>query len=323
MLSTEAIERTDVATRDVVQAHEAIRDTFAGHRLAIRGSKDSFRYRQATVSAGLLSVDALQHTMEVREDVDPIDHTWIGLLAGGQLGVAHAGEEIRALPGDVLLFPQGVPFTSEWQVLSLLLVRFPTEEVARRAAARTGIDPADFRFESMSALSAALGRYSRDTVQYLHSLFRGGDPAIAAPLVRAGALDAAVAAALATFPSTATAADATGPAGKATPAAVRRAIAHVDGHAAEPLSLADIAEASGIGARALQDAFRRHRNTTPTAYLRRVRLERAHRELQATDPTQGATVTAIAARWGFAHPGRFAVAYRRAYGRSPQQTLLS
>jgi AraC-like DNA-binding protein len=323
MLSTESIERMDVATRDVLRAHEAIRDTFAGHRLAIRGSKDSFRYRQTTASVGSLSVDAVQHTMDVREDVDPIDDTWIGFLTGGQLSVTHAGEEARALPGDVLLFPQGVPFVCEWQVMSLLVVRFPTGEVARRAAARTGIDPADFRFEGMSAVSAALGRYCRDTVQYLHSLFRGGDPAIADPLVRAGALDAAVAAVLATFPNTATAARPTGPAGRATPAAVRRAIAHIDGHAAEPLSLADIAAASGIGARALQDAFRRHRNSTPTEYLRRVRLERAHRELQATDATQGATVTAIAARWGFAHPGRFAVAYRRTYGRSPQQTLLS
>jgi transcriptional regulator GlxA family with amidase domain len=29
----------------------------------------------------------------------------------------------------------------------------------------------------------------------------------------------------------------------------------------------------------------------------------------------------IAARWGFAHPGRFAALYREAYGTSPSRTL--
>ncbi|WP_234365235.1 helix-turn-helix domain-containing protein [Streptomyces sp. RTd22] len=35
------------------------------------------------------------------------------------------------------------------------------------------------------------------------------------------------------------------------------------------------------------------------------------------------TVTEIAARWGFWHPGRFAALYRESYGRSPHQTLRS
>ena len=44
------------------------------------------------------------------------------------------------------------------------------------------------------------------------------------------------------------------------------------------------------------------------AYLRRVRLDRAHRDLQAANPAVD-TVTAIAVRWGFTHAGRFSVAY--------------
>nr|WP_257019637.1 helix-turn-helix domain-containing protein [Streptomyces sp. TLI_235] len=33
------------------------------------------------------------------------------------------------------------------------------------------------------------------------------------------------------------------------------------------------------------------------------------------------TVTGVAARWGFAHPGRFAEACRKAYGVAPSVTL--
>ena len=37
--------------------------------------------------------------------------------------------------------------------------------------------------------------------------------------------------------------------------------------------------------------------------------------------TSAPTVAELAARWGFAHPGRFAVAYRAKFGHSPSETL--
>jgi transcriptional regulator GlxA family with amidase domain len=105
------------------------------------------------------------------------------------------------------------------------------------------------------------------------------------------------------------------------PATVRRAVAFVDEHAGEPIGVEDIADAARVGVRALQLAFRKHRDTTPLEYLRRVRLDRAHRDLQDADPTRGDTVAGIATRWGFAHPGTFAIEYRRTYGRPPSATL--
>lgn len=38
------------------------------------------------------------------------------------------------------------------------------------------------------------------------------------------------------------------------------------------------------------------------------------------DPA-GTTVTDIAVRWGFPHPGRFSVVYRRRFGEKTSQTL--
>ncbi|WP_461747224.1 hypothetical protein [Kocuria sp. U4B] len=46
-----------------------------------------------------------------------------------------------------------------------------------------------------------------------------------------------------------------------------------------------------------------------------------HADPVAGDPTAGDAVAALAARWGFAHPGRFATAYRAAYGFTPRRTL--
>ncbi|MEJ2861151.1 helix-turn-helix domain-containing protein [Actinomycetospora flava] len=106
------------------------------------------------------------------------------------------------------------------------------------------------------------------------------------------------------------------------PATLRRAIAYLEEHAAADVDVADVAAAAGLGVRGLQMAFRRWRDTTPLAYLREVRLSRAHQELRAADArTGGETVADIAARWHFTHPGRFSVTYRERYGCSPSETL--
>ncbi|MGY0020161.1 helix-turn-helix transcriptional regulator [Streptomyces sp. cg35] len=107
----------------------------------------------------------------------------------------------------------------------------------------------------------------------------------------------------------------------ATSSTTARATAYIDEHAHTDIGLADIAAAAQVTPRALQYAFRRHLDTTPTAYLRRVRLAHVHAALKAADPLSGATVTRIAAQWGFLHPGRFSAAYRAEYGRTPRATL--
>ena len=103
---------------------------------------------------------------------------------------------------------------------------------------------------------------------------------------------------------------------------LRRAVAFIDENADRDIALADIACAVYLTPRAVQYMFRRHLDCTPTEYLRKVRLHHAHLELLTGSP-QESTVSAIARRWGFAHPGRFAAFYRQAYGRSPATTLRS
>ncbi|MCD2196271.1 helix-turn-helix transcriptional regulator [Actinomycetospora endophytica] len=105
------------------------------------------------------------------------------------------------------------------------------------------------------------------------------------------------------------------------PAMVRRAVAFIDEHARREISVEEIAEAAGASRRALEYAFQKHLGQTPSAYLREVRLEGAHRDLVDADSTNGATVASVAAQWMFNHPGRFSVEYRATYGNSPSHTL--
>ena len=107
---------------------------------------------------------------------------------------------------------------------------------------------------------------------------------------------------------------------RAQPPQLRRAVAFIQENAQNDIGLADIAAAVGVTPRSVQYMFRRHLGTTPLEYLRRLRLDRAHRDLQAADPSVD-TVTAIAGRWGFSHAGRFSIAYKQVYGIKPSRTL--
>ncbi len=106
----------------------------------------------------------------------------------------------------------------------------------------------------------------------------------------------------------------------AQPHTLRRAIAFIHENAHLDIGLSDIAAAIGVTPRSVQYTFRRHLGTTPLEYLRRVRLDRAHRDLQAADPAVD-TVMEIAGRWRFGHPGRFSMAYTEAFGTPPSRTL--
>ncbi|WP_434330269.1 helix-turn-helix transcriptional regulator [Microbacterium sp. CGR1] len=106
----------------------------------------------------------------------------------------------------------------------------------------------------------------------------------------------------------------------AAPMTVRRALDFIAENAHRAVTVDDIASAVHISTRGLQYAFRRALDTTPAECLRRARLDGAHRDLCSGTPT---TVAAIARKWGFSHPSRFAVAYRESFGVLPSVTAAA
>lgn len=104
------------------------------------------------------------------------------------------------------------------------------------------------------------------------------------------------------------------------PAAIRTATEIMHAEAPMPLTVAELARRSHVSVRTLQEGFRRHLDVPPMAYLRSVRLARAHAELREADPSRD-TVGTIARRWGFTNLTRFANQHRATYGEFPVETL--
>lgn len=105
------------------------------------------------------------------------------------------------------------------------------------------------------------------------------------------------------------------------PRHVKRAVDFMRANLSKPLTIQEIALASGSGIRSLQEGFRRFKLTTPRSYLQYLRLGAVHQELLQAKPSQ--TVCDIALKWGFPHPGRFAADYRKRFGQAPSETLQS
>ena len=104
------------------------------------------------------------------------------------------------------------------------------------------------------------------------------------------------------------------------PRTVKIVIDLIDDEPERAWTISDLARAAGISVRALEDGFHRYVGISPRAYLRNCRLDRVHDELLASPP--GVTsVGDVAFRWGFAHLGRFANAYRQRFGANPSDTL--
>jgi AraC-like DNA-binding protein len=104
------------------------------------------------------------------------------------------------------------------------------------------------------------------------------------------------------------------------PAAVRDAIDLIEAGPHLPLTTSTLAKQCHVSVRTLQEGFRRHLGMSPMAYLRVVRLRRAHRDLRSANPSHS-SVASIAHRWGFTHLGRFAAAHQTMFGETPRQAL--
>ncbi|HEV2158977.1 AraC family transcriptional regulator [Bradyrhizobium sp.] len=103
------------------------------------------------------------------------------------------------------------------------------------------------------------------------------------------------------------------------PRALRAARDHLSDNAGEPLDLAQLACAAGIGIRALQLGFRRHFGVSISQMLLDMRLAGLHARLAQAAPD--ASITDIAFDLGFTHLGRMAGAYREKFGETPSATL--
>ncbi|MFI1468986.1 helix-turn-helix domain-containing protein [Streptomyces wuyuanensis] len=317
------VVRSTFSTPDVERGLESLASAYGTRIQVTRPTVSDGLYRYERRAMGPLALDSITFPMDVSYDVEPVGPLMVLEVVSGAMTVDCDSVSSNSAAGAVMAPAQpDIPFHSHLDHLRTRVAVIEPSLLWEVAGLGREESPAPLRLlRQQAAAEPAHAAVWRSATRYVWDLF-GADGAAGTPLVLDTAARMLAGAALAFFPNTYTAQEPLlrGP-GHVGATTMRRAVAYIDAHAEGPVALSDIAAAAGVSARALQYGFRRHHGTSPMGYLRRVRLERAHRELQAAAPSDGETVAEIAARWGWGKPGNFSVVYRRAYGVSPSKTL--
>ncbi|MEU0968665.1 AraC family transcriptional regulator [Streptomyces sp. NPDC005917] len=261
--------------------------------------------------------------MTVAVDIEPLDRVLVQEVLEGRISVRFGGGDVGFPAGSVMVpAPPGLPYHTDVDSIFSDITVLDLGFLRAVAGLGNGEGTAPLRLlrprEAASPTHTALWRVARQDAWKL--LADTGAPTT--PLVLDAAARLLAAVTLTAFPNNYAVADPlqAGP-GHVGAETVRRAVEFIHAHADRPITLDNIASAAGVSTRTLQYGFRHHYDTTPMAYLRTVRLERAHQDLRLARPGDGETINVVAARWGWQAPHAFGAVYRQVYGTCPSQTL--
>lgn len=276
----------------------------------------TFRFAWSSAAMPDFSVVRYELAASVQSAIDPIDQVMACRVASRGAWIGTPRRDLNAgMPWLAVDGQTRARWSERADVRAFVFDRTFAEDAARQL---TGDDRFSLRASGFSASPQSRELASHWERVFLHVAGSCFSTGISSPLIESELRRHALHTTLSVFsPAFAEALDRAAQR-VAAPRTVRRAIAYMEAHAHEPITVDDVAEAAGISTRGLQYAFRRALGVTPTEYLRNERLARAHAELQEGT---GMPVAEVARRWGFASPSRFAKHYRATYGRSPRQTL--
>ena len=309
------VKRSEFSTTDPDAARELMSAAYVDVTLRVSGSMENLLLEHVRHDLGQVRLDSVHHTLTTDYVAGPLGCVQIVRIFDNSMMYETDGDERHYGPGEVFLAAQpDKAFTErndrarcELTGLDLSLLAELTDEPPLDAVRR---------FQA-TALPADRADYWQRTVTYAKSTL--SRPGAEGPLVLDSLRRLLASAALTAFDRSVVF-DAPRDRADATPVTVRRAVAYLEANPHSEIGVADAARAAHVTVRALQLAFRRHLDTTPMAYLRKVRMDRVHADLTASDPDK-TTVTDVTARWGFHAAGRFSADYLRTYGEHPRDTL--
>ena len=325
MSSNVFVERMTFSTADCDEAYAFLKDMYVDHRLTYAPAAEDFNLEVSSAKAGEIAGGHVRAAMTYGSRSEPDDTIILGVLAGGRLAYRSRIDESTCGAGDTFAVPYDERSDAVMEDPEIYNVLLPMSRVTQVAQVNFGPLREPLAFHSVRPVSPTMSRYFGRAVRMVAGqLATGEGSAFEYPLVARQLVDLLVTALLNSFPNSSMADGYRMEPAACGSAATRRATAFIDEHAADPVAVSEAADAAGVDARELAAAFARDRDLSPMEYLRRVRLDGAHRDLSARTPGGGdtvATVAAIAHRWGFANPRLFAAFYRATYGRAPGVTL--
>jgi AraC-like DNA-binding protein len=310
-----------VRSTDRDEARKLISELFSPHELEVVGDPRNLDVTVRAWRATDITLADIRHGTEV--DVCPgrlQSYYEVNVPIVGHTRSVNGTEVVESGPGRAAVLNPTEDSTMRWSAdCAQLAVKVSRSVIERTVEAVLGHPPDEaVRFGVAFDIGDGHGRNWVRSVLLLRDALRTGSPDL---VVRP--LEEVVVGQLLVSQSHNFSGRLKGDPRPARPKVVSRVIDLIQSDPSAALTAADMAAVAGTSIRCLQAAFSEHLGISPSGYLRRVRLGRAHQDLLAAQPGDGQTVADIAFRWGFGHVPRFASAYRDRYGTVPSQTLRS
>ncbi|TWE29413.1 helix-turn-helix protein [Prauserella muralis] len=309
-------------SRDLDVTRDTVAGVFCDHRLALVGRDARLDARMNARRLDNVGFTYIAYGEAVQVDPGELEHFYVVQVPLAGCGTYRYGaRSVGAGPGAAVVVGPLAPLHMRLSAeLELVIVRI--ERTALEATLADLIDrplPAPIEFSLGMKLAAGYARTWCDYLRFCVTELDRPDSLLAHPLslhhMEQNLISGLLLAQDNNYSDTLE--------GKALPApsrAIARAVDVVENHPEIAHTMGSLAKQAGVSVRALQKGFRKHLDTTPSAFLRAVRLQRAHDELKAAQ-ADTVTVGEVAGRWGFMHLGRFATAYRHKFNETPSQTL--
>lgn len=309
------------STSDADEARDVCGRVFNPHRLEILGHAATLAARMDHLPLGAMSLNRL--TWGTRVHVDPGRLATYYLVSIPVRGAArfHVGSldvDVSPARACVISAPHRFRFEADAQFDQVVL-RFEKASVDAAWTALTGRAPErPVELDAPLPLAGAAWRAMEPALHVLGACAAGSYASEVEPHVRQRVHDILLATMLLHL-APGLAAPRPRPV-RSSAALVRRAQSCCVERLDTPLSLADVARATGVATRTLQAAFQAECGMGPMQWLREQRLEGVHRVL--LDPySPPRTITEVAGTFGFSHMGEFGRAYRARFGESPSRTV--
>jgi AraC-like DNA-binding protein len=209
-------------------------------------------------------------------------------------------------------------FAAKWETVAARAVMLDRDAITSVARGLTGDDDFTLASNGVAPRSRALGLHWEQAAHRVRSAMLETPEAFDEPVVAQAAFNRLAVSYLHAFQPVLVRADGQRLSVVAQSAIVRRAIEYMHAHAAQPITIQEIASAAQISTRGLHAAFIAQVGRSPSEHLRAIRLDGVRDELRFAPP--GQSIAAVARRWGFVHLSRFAESYAREFGELPSET---
>ncbi|WP_397476051.1 AraC family transcriptional regulator [Pusillimonas sp.] len=308
------------ASEDADEVRTRVAQLLNDHVLEPRGSMLAARLNG--VQADALGLWMLEYgdAVTVEETRPNGDFVLVQLPLSGSVTVECEEGAWTVAPGSGLIMPSNVPHRLEWEAGACqIILKAPLARLILEYGKLTGRNPSEpLRFHRRIALESSDGEQWSSLMRYFCE--QAAHPSSLGWL-KARIAEETLMRHLLCAQSISLHEHYLGDEGLQAPKRLQRAQEYMRANLHEDISLDDIARHSGAGVRTLSRMCRTSYGVSPMQLLRDMRLDKVRLDL-LNAPVDGG-VSEVALRWGFAHLGRFAAAYRSRFGEAPHETLAA